>query len=47
MIAHDRTHGFGARRSGFTLIEVMAAVFLTSIVISVALAFYINLSRST
>lgn len=33
--------------AGFTLIEVLAAVFLTSVVISVALAFFVNLSRST
>ncbi len=36
------------RRSiGFTLIEVLAAVFLTTIVVSVALGFYINLSNSS
>lgn len=35
------------RATGFTLIEVLAAVFLTSIVISVALTFFVTLSRST
>ena len=35
------------KRSGFTLIEVLAAVFLTSIVIASAVAFYINLSDAT
>jgi prepilin-type N-terminal cleavage/methylation domain-containing protein len=33
-----------AQRAGFTLIEVLAAVFLTSVVIGVAVSFYINLS---
>ena len=33
--------------SGFTLIEVLAAVLLTSIVIGVAVALYINLSNAT
>jgi len=32
---------------GFTLMEVLAAVFLTSIVITVAVGFYINLSNSS
>lgn len=35
------------RSPGFTLIEVLAAVFLTSIVITVALGFYINLSNAS
>jgi prepilin-type N-terminal cleavage/methylation domain-containing protein len=34
-------------RGGFTLIEVVAAVFLTSIVLAVAIGFFVNLSRST
>ena len=34
-------------RAGFTLIEVLAAVLLTSIVIGVAMAFYVEVSRST
>ena len=33
--------------AGFTLIEVLAAVFLTSIVIAAALAFFVGLSAST
>jgi len=32
---------------GFTLIEVLAAIFLTAVVISVAVAFFVNLSRAT
>ena len=39
----DRSHS----AAGFTLIEVLAAVFLTSIVIAVALSFFVSLSRST
>ncbi len=35
------------REHGFTLIEVMAAVLLTSIVISVAVAFQVNLGSAT
>ena len=35
-----------ARRSGFTLIEVLAATVLTSIVIGVAVSLYINLSNA-
>lgn len=34
------------RRAGFTLMEVMAAVLLTGIVVSIALAFQINLGSS-
>ncbi len=33
------------RRAGFTLIEVMAAIFLTSMVITFAVSFYINLAN--
>ena len=33
--------------AAFTLIEMLASIFLTSIVISVAVGFYINLSRAT
>ncbi|HIL79912.1 MAG TPA: prepilin-type N-terminal cleavage/methylation domain-containing protein, partial [Myxococcales bacterium] len=33
------------RRFGFTLIEVMAAIFLTSMVITFAVSFYINLAN--
>jgi prepilin-type N-terminal cleavage/methylation domain-containing protein len=40
-------HSARRRSPGFTLIEVLAAVFLTSIVIAVALGFYINLSNSS
>ena len=39
-----RTARERAHRAGFTLIEVLAAVFLTSVVICVAVSFYINLS---
>jgi prepilin-type N-terminal cleavage/methylation domain-containing protein len=35
------------RRAGFTLIEVLAVVLLTSVVIGVALDHYVNLSRAT
>ena len=35
------------RSDGFTLIEVLAVVFLTSIVIGMALDFYVELSRNT
>jgi prepilin-type N-terminal cleavage/methylation domain-containing protein len=41
------THPRSARRAGFTLVEVLAAVFLTSIVIGVALAFFVGLSDAT
>lgn len=34
-------------RAGFTLIEMLASIFLTSVVISVAVGFYISLSRAT
>lgn len=34
-------------RAAFTLIEVLAAVFLTSLVMSVAISFFVNLSDST
>ena len=37
----------GRRADGFTLIEMLASIFLTSLVISVAVGFYINLSRAT
>jgi hypothetical protein len=36
-----------AGRAAFTLIEVLAAVFLTAITMTVALAFFVNLSDST
>jgi prepilin-type N-terminal cleavage/methylation domain-containing protein len=36
-----------ARSGGFTLIEVMAVVFLTSVVMAFVLNFYVELSRST
>ena len=36
-----------ARRAGFSLIEVLAVVLLTSIVIGVALNHYVNLSRAS
>ena len=36
-----------SRASGFTLIEVLAAVFLTAVVMTVAIAFFVNLSDST
>lgn len=35
------------RQRGFTLIEVLAAVFLTSIVVAVAVGFYLNLSNAS
>ncbi len=35
------------RHNGFTLIEVLAATLLTGMVITAAVAFYINLSRAT
>ena len=35
------------RRAGFTLIEVMAVVFLTAIVFGVALDFYVDLSNQS
>lgn len=35
------------RSPGFTLIEVLAAIFLTSVVIGIALSFFMSLSRST
>lgn len=35
------------RRTGFTLIEVLAAVFLTAIVMTVAITFFIDLSNAT
>lgn len=35
------------QRQGFTLIEVLAAVFLTAVVMTVAIAFFVNLSDST
>lgn len=34
-------------RSGFTLIEVLAVIFLTSVVMAFVLDFYVELSRST
>ena len=34
-------------RAAFTLIEVMAAVFLTAVAMTVAIAFFVNLSDST
>ena len=34
-------------RAAFTLIEVLAAVFLTALVMSVAISFFVNLSDST
>ena len=34
-------------RGGFTLIEVLAAVFLTAVVMTVAIAFFVDLSDST
>ena len=37
----------GARQGGFTLLEVLAVVLLTSIVIGVALNHYVNLSRAS
>lgn len=37
----------GVRSGGFTLIEVMAVVFLTSVVMAFVLDFYVELSRST
>jgi len=37
----------GRRGEGFTLIEVLAAILLTSIVIGVAMGFYVDVSRST
>jgi prepilin-type N-terminal cleavage/methylation domain-containing protein len=36
-----------AARAGFTLIEVLAVVALTVVVLGVALAFYVNLSRAS
>jgi type II secretory pathway component PulJ len=35
------------QRGAFTLIEVLAVVFLTAVVVSLALNFYVELSRST
>lgn len=35
------------RQAGFTLIEILAVVFLTSIVLTVAVGFYVNLSRAS
>ena len=35
------------RKAAFTLIEVLAAVFLTALVMSVAISFFVNLSDST
>ena len=35
------------RRAGFTLIEVLAVVLLTGIVIGIALDFYLDLSRAS
>ena len=35
------------RIAAFTLIEVLAAVFLTALVMSVAISFFVNLSDST
>jgi len=37
----------GARSGGFTLIEVLAVIFLTSVVMAFVLDFYVELSRST
>ena len=34
-------------KAAFTLIEVLAAVFLTAVVMSVAISFFVNLSDST
>ena len=42
-----RSHSAGPATAGFTLIEMLASVFLTSLVISVAVGFFINLSRAT
>jgi prepilin-type N-terminal cleavage/methylation domain-containing protein len=39
--------GADRRTPGFTLIEVLAAVFLTSIIVSVAVGFYLNLSNAS
>jgi type II secretory pathway component PulJ len=39
--------GGGQPESGFTLIEVLAGLFLTSVVVTVAISFYINLSDSS
>ena len=35
------------RQAGFTLIEMLASIFLTSVVLTVAVSFYIDLSRAT
>ena len=37
----------GRRPAGFTLIEVMAAIFLTAMVITFAVSFYIDLSNAS
>jgi prepilin-type N-terminal cleavage/methylation domain-containing protein len=51
VIRHSNRPSLGRTRpqeaSGFTLIEVLAAVFLTSIVIAAALSFFVTLSTST
>jgi prepilin-type N-terminal cleavage/methylation domain-containing protein len=46
-LRESRAHSAGRSRLGFTLIEVMAAVFLSSIVITVAVSFQINLGSAT
>jgi prepilin-type N-terminal cleavage/methylation domain-containing protein len=42
-----RQHRLHAASRGFTLIEVLAAVFLTAVVMTVAIAMFVNLSDST
>lgn len=42
----SRSHG-AHRRAAFTLIEVLAAVFLTSVVLTVAVSIFINISDAT
>ncbi len=41
------THAVGAREVGFTLIEVLGAIFLTSLVVAVAVTAFVNLSSQS
>jgi len=47
VIARSPSRSTSAPRSGFTLIEVLAAILLTSVVLSVAVGFYLNLSNAS
>ena len=45
MSAREKRPALSRLDSGFTLMEVMAAIFLTSIVITFAVSFYIDIAK--